>query len=193
MTLCTEKTYLGMVDTQTRLVAKAKQEVSALNELAGRVNSYPKVGEPPLLDVMFEDWLIPGLKTSKTGARLAQELLTKGERAIVSLTSEFQNSKKLIKHFEKHGFEFDAHNAADYLSLGKVIIEDGIKVGYSYLNETRTGYLMFMGNSSKGDAKFSFVGTDCYVAITIIHTESKASFWEMLNDNKFGKTIRVKP
>lgn len=133
------------------------------------------------------------VKTSKTGARLAQELLTKGERAIVSWTSEFQNSNKLIKHFEKHGFKFDAHNATDCLSLGKAIIEDGIKVGYSYRNETRTGYLIFMVNPSKEDAKFSFVGTDCYVAITIIHTESKASFWKMLNDNKLDKTIRVKP
>lgn len=40
---------------------------------------------------------------------------------------------------------------------------------------------MFMGNTSKGNAKFGFVGINEEGKITTIHVESGNSFWKMLN------------
>ncbi len=39
-------------------------------------------------------------------------------------------------------------------------MNNGYKVEYSYKGETRVGYVQFMGNNSKGNAKFAFVGTN---------------------------------
>lgn len=47
--------------------------------------------------------------------------------------------------------------------------------------ERRTGYVQFMGNNSKGNAKFAFVGTNNEGYITTFHTESGKTFWKMLN------------
>lgn len=72
-------------------------------------------------------------------------------------------------------------------------MQGGDKVQYLYKGEMRTGYVQFMGNSSRGDAKYGFVGTNPDGAITTIHVESGKSFWKMLNGNPKDKTIRPVP
>lgn len=72
-------------------------------------------------------------------------------------------------------------------------MENGDKVQYSYKGETRTGYTQFMGNSSRGTAKYGFFGTNADGAITTIHVESGNSFWKMLNGDPKDKTIRPVP
>lgn len=53
--------------------------------------------------------------------------------------------------------------------------------------------MQFMGNSSRGDAKYGFVGTNSDGAITTIHVESGKSFWKMLSGDPKDKTIRPVP
>ena len=61
------------------------------------------------------------------------------------------------------------------------VMQNGYKVEYAYKGETRTGYVQFMGNNSKGNAKFAFVGTNNEGYITTFHTEGGKTFWKMLN------------
>lgn len=63
----------------------------------------------------------------------------------------------------------------------------GDKVQYLYKSEMRTGYVQFMGDSSRGDAKSGFVETNSDGAITTIHVESGKGFWEMLNGDPKDK------
>jgi filamentous hemagglutinin len=105
----------------------------------------------------------------------------------------FASDAKLASHFEKHGAEFGARSADEYLQVGRDIMQGGQKVEYLYKGETRTGYVQFMGNTSRGDAKFGFVGTNAEGAITTIHTQSGNSFWKLLNGNPADKTIRPLP
>lgn len=94
-----------------------------------------------------------------------------------------------MSHFEKHGAEFKGvYNSADeYLQGARSVMNNGYKVEYSYKGETRVGYVQFMGNSSKGKAKFAFVGTNNEGYITTFHTESGKTFWKLLN----GENIPV--
>ncbi|MCW3154926.1 hypothetical protein N8H69_20465 [Achromobacter spanius] len=107
--------------------------------------------------------------------------------------ASFADEAKLIGHFEKHGAEFGAKSSAEYLQVGKDIMQSGNKVQYLYKGEMRTGYVQFMGNSSRGDAKYGFVGTNSDGTITTIHVESGKSFWKLLNGNPVDKTIRPVP
>jgi filamentous hemagglutinin len=105
----------------------------------------------------------------------------------------FSNEAKLTEHFGKHGAEFGAKTADEYLQIGKDIMQRGQKVDYLYNGEVRTGYVQFMGNTSgkplhpalslqkPGDAKFGFVGTNKDGAITTIHVESGKDFWKTIN------------
>lgn len=93
----------------------------------------------------------------------------------------FADDAKLLSHFEKHGAEFGVKTADEYLQVGHNIMQQGTKVNYLYKGETRTGFVQFMGNTSKGNAKFGFVGTNAENKITTIHVESGKSFWKMLN------------
>ncbi|MCS3809799.1 hemagglutinin repeat-containing protein [Xanthomonas sp. 4461] len=102
----------------------------------------------------------------------------------------FATQEKLNDHFERHGKEFGSESADDYLQAGKDIINNGDKVKYPYKGEVRTGYVMFMGNTSKGKAKFGFVGTNSNGEITTIHVESGNSLWRMLNGDNSNKTVR---
>ena len=101
----------------------------------------------------------------------------------------FATEDKLMSHFEKHGAEFKGvYNSADeYLQGARSVMNNGYKVEYSYKGETRVGYVQFMGNSSKGKAKFAFVGTNNEGYITTFHTESGKTFWKLLN----GENIPV--
>ncbi|MFC3684707.1 Ig-like domain-containing protein [Hydrogenophaga luteola] len=105
----------------------------------------------------------------------------------------FATEAKLLSHFKSHGSEFGAKNAGEYLQVGRNIMQNGTKVQYLYKGEARTGYVQFMGNTSKGNAKFGFVGTNADGAITTIHTESGKSFWKMLNGNSSVRTITPAP
>lgn len=97
--------------------------------------------------------------------------------------AQFASEEKLLSHFDKHGGEFKgAFNSADeYLAGAQEVMQKGYKVEYLYKGETRTGYVEFMGNNSKGNAKFAFVGTNNEGYITTFHTESGKTFWKMLN------------
>lgn len=66
-------------------------------------------------------------------------------------------------------------------------MKKGYKVEYLYKNDARNGFVEFMGNNRKGNAKFAFVGTNNDNYITTFHTESGKSFWKMLN----GENIPV--
>lgn len=111
----------------------------------------------------------------------------------IANTANFANDVKLVSHFNTHGAEFGAQSADEYLQAGRDIMQYGQKIGYLYKGETRTGYVQFMENTTKGDAKFGFVGTNQEGAITTIHTQSGNSFWKLLNGNPLNKTIYPKP
>ncbi|WP_190303245.1 RHS repeat-associated core domain-containing protein [Methylomonas rhizoryzae] len=115
------------------------------------------------------------------------------EGKVAKGVGSFASDAKLLSHFEKHGAEFGARSADDYLQVGRDIMQSGQKIEYLYKGETRTGYVQFMGNTSRGDAKFGFVGTSADGAITTIHTQSSNSFWKLLNGNPADKTIRPVP
>lgn len=102
----------------------------------------------------------------------------------------FASQDKLISHYDKHGAEFKGlYNSADeYLQGARDVMNNGYKVEYSYKGETRIGFVQFMGNNSKGKAKFAFVGTNNEGYITTFHTESGKTFWKLLNN---GENIPV--
>ena len=98
--------------------------------------------------------------------------------------STFETEEKLLSHFDKHKDEFKGifGSVDEYLQGAQDVMQNGYKVEYIYKGEIRTGYVQFMGNSSKGQAKFAFVGTNNQGYITTFHTESGKSFWKMLNE-----------
>ncbi len=102
----------------------------------------------------------------------------------------FASEDKLVSHFDKHGDEFKGlYNSVDeYLQGARDVMNNGYKVEYSYKGETRMGFVQFMGNNSKGKAKFAFVGTNNEGYITTFHTESGKTFWKLLNN---GENIPV--
>ena len=69
----------------------------------------------------------------------------------------------------------------------------GQKVEYLYKGETRTGFVQFMNNTSKGDARFGLVGTNSDGAITTIFAPSGKNFWKAINGSGTDKTIRTFP
>ena len=71
-------------------------------------------------------------------------------------------------------------------------MNNGYKVEYSYKGETRIGFVQFMGNNSKGKAKFAFVGTNNEGYITTFHTESGKTFWKLLNNGENIPVIKPK-
>ncbi len=101
----------------------------------------------------------------------------------------FASEDKLVSHFEKHGDEFKGifNSSDEYLQGARDVMNNGYKVEYSYKGDIRTGYVQFMGNNSKGKAKFAFVGTNNNGYITTFHTESGKTFWKLLN----GENIPV--
>ncbi|MDR5773605.1 MULTISPECIES: RHS repeat-associated core domain-containing protein, partial [unclassified Caballeronia] len=110
----------------------------------------------------------------------------------LGLCPKFGSLDKSQSHFEKHGAEFGVKSPEEYLSIGHDAIMSGDKVEYSYKGETRTGYVQYMGNSSRGDAKFVFVGTNSDGQITTIHTKSGKDLWKTLNGDGRDKTINSK-
>ena len=70
----------------------------------------------------------------------------------------FADDAKLLSHFKKHGTEFGAKNPHEYLQVGRDIKQNGTQAQCLYKGETRTEYIQFMGNTSKGNAKFGLLG-----------------------------------
>nr|WP_236575801.1 hypothetical protein [Paenibacillus sp. USDA918EY] len=111
-------------------------------------------------------------------------------------SSNFANRELLEGHYEKHGGEFKGSykNADEYLQGANDVMNGGTKVQYEYklkngTVETRTGYVKFMGNTQKGEAKFEFVGTNTNGDITTYHVKRGEDLWKLLNGNKHDKTI----
>lgn len=101
----------------------------------------------------------------------------------------FADAAKLEGHLGKHGAEFRAQSSAEYLDAAREVMQTGTKVSYPYRGEQRFGFVQFMGNSRRGDAKFAFVGTNAEGDITTFHVESGKDFWKMLNGDPRNKTI----
>ncbi|WP_028543614.1 hypothetical protein [Paenibacillus taiwanensis] len=111
-------------------------------------------------------------------------------------SSNFADRTLLEGHYDKHGREFKGSykNADEYLQGANDVINGGTKVQYEYklkngTIETRTGYVKFMGNTQKGEAKFEFVGTNNNGNITTYHVKRGEDVWKLLNGNKHDKTI----
>ncbi|MCD7034265.1 pre-toxin TG domain-containing protein [Metabacillus sp. GX 13764] len=125
--------------------------------------------------------------------------LGKVERVGVKGTGNFVNknfaSRDLLEsHFDKHAvknneFHGAYNNADEYVQGARDVMSSGTKVGYQYKGETRIGYVKFMGNSRKGEAKFKFVGTNATGDITTYHVKRGEDLWKLLNNNKRDKTI----
>ena len=127
----------------------------------------------------------PSIRMGEGGTGSIGEGIESGSKA----NPTFATEDKLISHFEKHGGEFKGmfNTAEEYLQGAQDVMKNGYKVEYIYKGETRIGYVQFMGNNSKGNAKFAFVGTNNDGCITTFHTESGKTFWKMLN----GKNIPI--
>jgi hypothetical protein len=98
----------------------------------------------------------------------------------------FANDELLAGHFKKHGAEFRAQSAEEYLQVGQDIMQHGHKIKYFYepANEVRTGYVSFMRNSKKsGESLFGFVGTNSDRAITTIHVKPRTELFDLLGDS----------
>ncbi|MFC1168112.1 VENN motif pre-toxin domain-containing protein, partial [Pasteurella multocida] len=108
-----------------------------------------------------------------------------------STPNNFANQQKLDEHFEKHHKEFGKiySSSSEYLDGARYVIKNGYKVSYQYKGENRDGYVLYMGNTKKGESKFAFVGTNNR-EITTYHIESGKDFWKMLNGDKNMKIIK---
>ena len=120
------------------------------------------------------------------GSRVNSALKVKKSRNIGGdrySNATFATKDKLVTHFEKHGNEFRGifNSVDEYLQGARDVMNYGHKVEYSYKGETRVGFVQFFKNSSKGKAKFAFVGTNKEGHITTFHTESGKTFWKLLN------------
>ncbi|PIT53125.1 hypothetical protein BHC44_06600 [Snodgrassella alvi] len=111
----------------------------------------------------------------------------------LSKCSNFENKDKLNSHFKKHGGEFGAKTKQEYLDIGHYIVKNGYKVQYPYKGELRTGYVSYMGNTSKGATKIGFVGTNSEGHITTIHTKSGKDIWKTLNGDAKDTVLKVIP
>ena len=104
-------------------------------------------------------------------------------------SANFADETKLQQHFEKHGAEFGARSADEYLSMARGIIQSGDRAQYMYKGELRTGFVQFMGNNRRGQSKFAFVGTNNQGQITTLHAKSGKDFWKTLNGSAHDRTI----
>uniref|UniRef100_UPI001EE71ACF RHS repeat-associated core domain-containing protein n=1 Tax=Streptococcus suis TaxID=1307 RepID=UPI001EE71ACF len=103
----------------------------------------------------------------------------------------FSSEEALELHFNKHGDEFGGvyNTPNEYLSGANAVIENGIKVQYTYRGQQTIGYVRFMGNNSKGYAKFEFVGLNSNGNIATYHVKSGNDFWRALNGSNGIKNI----
>ncbi|MDV2686469.1 pre-toxin TG domain-containing protein [Alkalihalophilus lindianensis] len=195
--------------TTGRVVNENSREISSaildFTPIVGNIKAGYEAthGVDPITKRELEDWeqtimvaAILGGGFVKAGTRGARGVKSVGGKSSTNLPSNFGDSQKLEGHFLKHGREFKGlyKNSEEYLLGARQVIKQGEKVQYSYklrdgTIETRTGYVKFMGNTRKGEAKFEFVGTNNQGNITTYHVESGKDFWKMLNGDKRLKVI----
>lgn len=125
----------------------------------------------------------------QTAHELGQLVKGMGGKAVTKSLGSFADQAKLLSHFEKHGAEFGAKSADEYLLIARDVMKNGTKIQYKYKGEVRTGFVQLMGNTGKGQSKFAFVGTNSQGQITTLHTKSGKDFWKTLNENFQDKTI----
>ncbi|WP_439444043.1 T7SS effector LXG polymorphic toxin [Listeria aquatica] len=154
-----------------------------------------------LLTVVSEATALKILKNMKNGKKILKDVelsqlktpdkMVEGKVGKKVSGHKFGDVEKLENHFSKHGGEFKGlySNADEYLQGANDVIRNGEKVQYYYplkngTTELRTGYVKFMGNSSKGKAKFEFVGTNLSGDITTYHVKRGEDVYKLLNGNK---------
>ncbi|WP_159457920.1 hypothetical protein, partial [Listeria sp. ILCC796] len=134
-----------------------------------------------------EDWegqlAESGIMSALSGVGLGAAIARGSKTYKGGSGAKFGSTEKLTEHFIKHGSEFKGayKNVDEYLKGANDVVKKGIKVKYAYKGETRTGYVKFMGNNSKGEAKFEFVGTNLSGEITTYHIQSGKKFWKTIN------------
>lgn len=76
--------------------------------------------------------------------------------------------------------------------MGRDIILMGQKVEcfYKAVGEYRSAYVNFVGNNSRGAAKFGFVGINSDGKITAIHVQGGEDIWKALSGSATGKVVR---
>lgn len=110
-----------------------------------------------------------------------------------SLKHNFVNESELLKHFKKHGGEFKGsyRTPEEYLHGANFVINHGHKVKYIYDGEMRVGYVRFMSNTRRGEAKFEFLALRNDGSIATYHTQRGENFYKTLNQNKANDSINV--
>lgn len=105
----------------------------------------------------------------------------------------FINESELLKHFKKHGREFKGvyTTPEEYLHGANFVIEHGHKVKYLYDSEMRVGYVRFMSNTRRGEAKFEFLALRDDGSIATYHTQRGKNFYKTLNQNKTNDCVNV--
>ena len=53
-------------------------------------------------------------------------------KAVTKSLGSFADQAKLLSHFEKHGAEFGAKSADEYLLIARDVMKNGTKIQYEY-------------------------------------------------------------
>ena len=108
-----------------------------------------------------------------------------------NMNFNFNSEQKLMEHFQKHGNEFNNlySNPKEYLEGANDVIRNGIEIEIQYRGESTRAFVRFMGNDSRGNAKFEFVGISSEGNIATYHTKSGKDFWKKVNNGEFIKNI----
>ena len=108
-----------------------------------------------------------------------------------NMNFNFNSEQKLMEHFQKHGDEFNNlySNPKEYLEGANDVIRNGIEIEIQYRGESTRAFVRFMGNDSRGNAKFEFVGISSEGNIATYHTKSGKDFWKKVNNGEFIKNI----
>ena len=166
---------IGEAGKMTKYGAKAIEKSKGLKKIGKSVTK-------PLSKKSSKTYQAGKKSLKKTADDIGEEakIVAKDNR---NIKARFTSDEKMISHFEKHAAEFKgAFNSVDeYLKGAQNVIQNGYRVEYMYKGEIRVGYVQFMGNNSRGNAKFAFVGTNNAGNITTFHTESGKTFWKLLN------------
>ncbi|MGX2987718.1 hypothetical protein, partial [Ursidibacter sp. B-7004-1] len=137
-------------------------------------------------------YVIPSVGNIKQTLSLIRNKATSNIKEEISIPNNFANKQKLDDHFEKHHKEFGKiySSSSEYLDGARNVIKNGYKINYQYKGENRDGYVLYIGNTKKGESKFAFVGTNNNGEITTYHIESGKDFWKMINGDKNMKIIK---
>ncbi|QTM00733.1 hypothetical protein GM698_03480 [Mannheimia sp. ZY171111] len=189
-----DETMVTIADALSNLKETVQKVVISLEELNARINSALETNPAEAGELMgylqSQGKAIQAPTVILTG-EIANKLIRLKKSNIGYLPNNFADSKKLNDHFNKHHAEFGKlySSPEEYLEGAKTVIKNGYKVSYEYKGENRYGYVLYIGNTKKGDSKFAFVGTNNKNEITTYHIESGKDFWKMINNDKNLKLI----